>query len=193
MRLFFVSILILALTPCQAQSTSNKLSADLTNFSIGAHVGPYRGRTADTDGPFNEGVSLVGQVYFPFQLSFGMSNDTTSKNNEYANKIVLIRPSVILHFIDNGSIAYGSGAQISFKTFNQIYLEYQFGVVHLDAKEGASPDLYDGTNLHHFVSLSKALNHSFTASLGFIHLSKGGFNSKTSNQDMITLGIRFHL
>jgi hypothetical protein len=190
MRLFITSILILALTPCHAQSSSNKLSADLTNFNIGMHIGPYRGRTPETDGPFNQGISGFGQVYFPFQVSYGAAKEATI--DEYLNKKILLRPSIIIHTIDNGGVAYGGAIQISVKTFKQFYFEYQLGVVHLEAKDGASPDLYDGMNLHHFVSLSKPLSQNFTASFGFVHLSKGGFNSKTSNQDMITLGIKFH-
>lgn len=193
MRLLLLPILIFALSPCQAQSSTNKLAAEFTNFTFGAHIGPYRGRTPETDGPFNEGFSLVGQAYFPMQLSFGATEDNTTKKDEYANKLLLLRPSLVLHFVDNGAIAFGGAMQLSCRTIKQFYLEYQLGVVYLDANDGASPDLHDGTNLHHLVSISKPLNKTFTASLGYIHMSKGSFKSKTSNQDLITLGIRFHL
>jgi hypothetical protein len=194
MRLFLAVILLMCFTSVKSQNMAAKFGLEITKFKVGVNAGPYRGRTQQTDGPFDQGIAGFGQIYFPFQVSYGVTKDTsTVKYGEYDNKIILLRPSTILHLVDNGSVAYGGGIQISFRTIKHFYLEYQFGIVYLEAKEGLSPDLNDGMNLHHFVSISKPLNRHFTASLGFIHMSKGWFNSKTSNQDVISLGIRYNL
>ena len=192
--LFYIllaSFLISSSTVLRAQSNIKNLSLEITPFKVGINVGPYRGRTPETDGPFNQGTAGFGQVYFPFKVSVGKNDTAASK--EYSNKTLLLRPSIIIHLIDNGALAYGGAIQLSFRTIKQFYLEYQLGIVYLEANEGASPDLYDGINLHHFVSLSKPLSNHFSASIGFVHLSKGAFDSKTSNQDLITLGIKYNL
>lgn len=175
----------------KAQSNISKFNLEITKLKIGVNVGPYRGRTAETSGPFNQGFSGFGQIYFPFEFSY--SGSKAAKPNEYSNKILLVRPSIILHLVDNGSFAYGGGTQISFHTIKQFYIAYQLGIVYLKAKENASPDLHDGKNLHNFVSISKPLNQHFTANIGFIHMSKGWFKSKTSNQDVISLGLKWNL
>lgn len=176
---------------CYAQTSKKNIGLELTKSNIGINIGPYRGRTPLTNGPFNQGFSGFGQIYFPLKLSYG--NSKASIDNEYVGKLILIRPSMLIHIIDNGSYAYGSGIQMSVRCIQQIYLEYQFGIVYLEAKKYSSPDLHDGMNLHNFLSISKPLNQHFTASIGFIHLSKGFFNSKTSNQDVISLGLKWNL
>ena len=174
-----------------AQSNTRRINLKLTKVKIGVNIGPYRGRTQQTDGPFNQGFSGFGQVYFPLEFSYGNSESKVS--DEYAEKIILIRPSMIIHLIDNGSYAYGSGIQISIRSIKNFYLEYQLGIVYLEANNDISPDLNDGMNLHNFISINKPLNQHFTASIGFIHISKGAFDSTTSNQDVITLGLKWAL
>lgn len=186
-----LSILVLLTNPIKAQSIKEKLELKLSKVNVGFNVGPYRGRTPQTDGPFNQGFSGFGQVYFPLQLSYGKSK--TIEVDEYNEKLILIRPSIIIHFIDNGSYAYGSGMQISVRSIKNFYLEYQLGIVYLEAKNGISPDLNDGMNLHNFISISKPLNQHFSTSIGFIHMSKGAFDSATSNQDVIALGLKWNL
>ncbi|MGB0887121.1 MAG: hypothetical protein ACPGSL_03265 [Vicingaceae bacterium] len=176
---------------CFSQANNDSFKLELTNANFGINIGPYRGRTPQTNGPFNQGFSGFGQVYFPLKLSY--KNSKASIDNEYANKLILIRPSMLIHIIDNGSYAYGSGIQLSVRSFKQFYLEYQFGIVYLEARKDSSPDLHDGMNLHNFLSISKPLNQHFTASIGFIHLSKGFFDSTTSNQDVISLGLKWNL
>jgi len=191
MRILLTAILLFGFNTTKSQNNTGKFALEITKANIGLNIGPYRGRTPETDGPFNQGISGFGQVYFPFQLSYGSSEITMP--NEYSEQLILIRPSIIMHLVDNRSYAYGSAIQLSYLIIKQFYLEYQFGIVYLEAKNNVSPDLHDGMNLHHFISISKPLNQYFTASFGFIHMSKGWFKSKTSNQDVISVGIKWNL
>jgi hypothetical protein len=189
-RIIVLILLLFAVKPTiKAQINKEKFKLEITKINFGVNAGPYRGRNPLTDGPFNQGISGFGQVYFPFQFSYGNSN--TKVSDEYSEKTFLIRSSIIMHLVDNGSYAYGSGMQVSIRSIKNFYLEYQLGIVYLEANNDISPDLNDGMNLHNFISISKPLNQHFTTSLGFIHMSKGWYDSKTSNQDVITLGLKW--
>ena len=66
--------------------------------------------------------------------------------------------------------------------------------VYVEANKAGLPDLNDGFNLHHFISLSRPLSNHLSLSLGLIHLSSAGIgNGKNSNQDVISLGIKLKL
>jgi len=197
-RLTVLLILIFALKlNSTAQSNAGKFELEITKAKFGVNIGPYRGRTLQTDGPFNQGFAGFGQVYFPFQWSIDYEKnyaDSLTIKNEYNNRLFLIRPAVIFHLVDNGSLAFGLGIQFSFLITKQTYLEYQLSGVYLEATKAGLPDLNDGFNLHHFVSVSKPLSKHFSLSLGFVHLSRAGIgNGLTSNQDAITLGLKWVL
>lgn len=178
-----------------AQSSKGNFELEITKAKLGVNIGPYRGRTEETSGPFNQGFSGFGQIYFPFQWSVDYEKnfaDSSIKKNEYNNRIFLIRPNAIFHYVDNGSMAFGLGLQFSFLITRQFYLEYQLSGVYLEATKDGLPDLNDGFNLHHFVSLSKPISKNFSLSVGIVHMSGAGIgNGKTSNQDVITLGLKW--
>ncbi|PCJ26984.1 MAG: hypothetical protein COA97_04615 [Flavobacteriales bacterium] len=180
-----------------AQNNAGKFGLEITKFKIGINAGPYRGRTPQTDGPFNQGFSGFGQIYFPFQFSVDYRSnfsDSATITNEYNNRVFLLRPSALFHYVDNGSMAFGIGLQFSFLITKQVYLEYQLSGVYIEANKAGLPDLNDGFNLHHFVSISKPISRHFSLSLGFIHMSGAGLgNGKTSNQDVLTLGVKWNL
>jgi len=91
-------------------------------------------------------------------------------------------------------MAFGLGLQLSFLITKQVYLEYQISGVYLEATIAGLPDLNDGFNLHHFVSLSKPLSKHFSISIGLVHMSGAGIgNGPTSNQDVISLGLKWAL
>ena len=75
----------------------------------------------------------------------------------------------------------------------QFYFEYQLSGVYLEATSAGEPDLNDGFNLHHFVSISKPISRHFTLSLGYIHMSAAGLGGAVSNQDVVALGIKLNL
>jgi len=197
-RLTILLILIFALKlNSSAQNNTGRFELEITKAKFGINIGPYRGRTPQTDGPFNQGFSGFGQIYLPFQWSLDYEKnyaDSLTLKNEYNNRLFLIRPSAILHLVDNGSMAFGLGIQFSFLITKQTYLEYQLSGVYLEAAKAGLPDLNDGFNLHHFVSLSKPLSKHFSLSLGLVHISGAGIgNGITSNQDVITLGLKWIL
>jgi len=197
-RFTILLILIVALKlNSAAQPNTGKFELEITKAKFGINIGPYRGRTPQTDGLFNQGLSCFGQVYFPFQWSIDYEKnyaDSLTIKNEYNNRLFLIRPSAIFHYVDNGSMAFGLGIQFSFLITKQTYLEYQLSGVYLEATKTGLPDLNDGFNLHHFVSLSKPINKHFSLSLGLVHMSGAGIgNGLTSNQDVITLGLKWVL
>tara|TARA_B110000459_G_C16615755_1_gene498749 strand:+ start:2195 stop:2830 length:636 start_codon:yes stop_codon:yes gene_type:complete len=199
--LYRLTVLLILIFPLKlnssAQSNAGKFELEITKAKFGVNIGPYRGRTLQTDGPFNQGISGFGHVYFPFQWSLDYEKNYTDSltiKNEYNNRLFLIRPAAILHLVDNGSMAFGLGIQLSFLITKQTYLEYQLSGVYLEATKAGLPDLNDGFNLHHFVSVSKPLSKHFSLSLGFLHLSGAGIeNGLTSNQDAITLGLKWIL
>ena len=123
----FLSIVFLMNTVlCTAQSNKGKFQLEITKAKFGVNIGPYRGRTAQTSGPFDQGISGFGQIYFPFQWSIDYQHnysDSFSIKNEYNNRLFLIRPSAVFHYVDNGSMAFGCGFQFSFLITHQIYLE----------------------------------------------------------------------
>lgn len=180
-----------------AQNNAGKFGLEITRAKIGINVGPYRGRTPQTNGPFNEGFAGFGQIYFPFQLAVDYRSnflDSATIVNEYNNRKFLLRPSALLHFVDDGSLAFGIGVQLSFLIVSDFYIEYQVTGVYLEAVKEGSPDLNDGFNLHHFSSISKPISRHFSLSLGYVHLSGAGLgNGVVSNQDVITLGIKWNL
>ncbi|MBL4669830.1 MAG: hypothetical protein JKY30_11280 [Flavobacteriales bacterium] len=197
MRIVFIIILALYFTPLKSQNNAGKFGLEITKLKVGINAGPYRGRTPQTNGPFNQGIAGFGQIYFPFQWSVDYQknyNDSLSVKNEYNNRLFLIRPSAILHVVDNESLAFGLGLQFSFLITKQFYLEYQLSGVYLEATKEGLPDLNDGFNLHHFVSVSKPISRHFSLSLGLIHLSSAGLgNGINSNQDVVSAGVKWNL
>jgi hypothetical protein len=199
-KTFFILVSVLLICEVQssnAQNNAGKFSLDITKTKFGLNIGPYRGRTKQTDGPFNQGVAGFGQVYFPFQytLDYRSNYSDTTITNEYNNKIFLIRPSALLHFVDNGSLAFGIALQLSFLIAGDHYLEYQLSGVYVEATTSGEPDLFDGFNLHHLISISKPISRHYTLSLGFIHISGAGLKkgAVSSNHDVISLGIKLNL
>jgi len=210
MRLLLTIILIIIIGPTQSQNNAGKFDLEITKFKIGVNAGPYRGRTTQTNGPFDQGISGFGQIYFPFQWAVDykskFDNDTTILDNaankparkfplnEYNKRIFLIRPSTLLHYVDNGSMAFGIGLQFSFLIVKQFYLEYQLSGVYVEANKAGEPDLHDGFNLHHFASISKPISRHFSLSIGFIHMSGAGVGTgKGANQDVISFGLKYNL
>lgn len=180
-----------------AQNNAGKFRLEITKANIGINGGPYRGRTPITDGFFNQGFAVISQFYLPFQLTADYKKNFTDTNtikNEYNNRIFLVRPSALFHYVDNGSIAMGAAIQLSFLITHEFYLEYQIAGVYLEATKAGAPDLYSGFNLHHTVSISKPISRHFSLTTSLIHLSGAGLDDKTvSNQDVIALGIKWNL
>jgi hypothetical protein len=197
MREFLVIIMLFSLLPGYAQNQAGKFGLEITKLKIGLNVGPYRGRTPQTDGFFDQGIAFVGQAYFPFQLAADYRanfKDTTSITNEYNNRVFLLRPNAIFHFVDKGSMAFGLGLQISFLLGKSFYLEYQLSEVYVEANNAGAPDLYDGFNLHHYASVSKPISRHFSMSFGFMHMSGAGLSTgRGANQDTLTLGVKWNL
>jgi len=185
---------VLSTTQLKAQGNEGKLKLEIVNPNIGIYAGPYRGRTAETDGFFNQGFTGFGQVYFPFQIAVDYRNkflDTATISNEYNNRIFLLRPSALFQVSDNGSYALGPAIQFSWLIIKDYYLEYQLAFVYLEATQAAAPNLYSGFNLHHFVSVSKPVSKHFSLSIGYVHLSGAGLgNGTVSNQDVLALGVK---
>ncbi len=195
MRYFLLTIFIIGLTKLPAQSVAGKMKLEITRAKIGVNVGPYRGRTQETNGPFDQGVSGFSQIYFPFQLAVDYRKNFNDSivTNEYNNRVFLIRPSALFHYVDNGSMAFGLGTQFSFLIWKEFYFEYQISGVYLEANKSGAPDLYDGFNLHHIVSLSKPISRHFSLATSLVHLSGAGLSGTVSNQDVITLGLKWNL
>ncbi len=196
MRYVLITIFLLGLIKLPAQSSAGKFGLEITKLKMGTYAGPYRGRTEETNGPFNQGFSVIEQIYFPFQLAADYRknfSDSSTIKNEYNERVFLIRPSALLHYVDNGSMAFGVGIQISFLMFNQFYIEYQLSGVYLEANRAGEPDLYDGFNLHHFPSISKPISRHFTLSFGYMHMSGAGLGAPVSNQDVLALGLKWNL
>lgn len=198
MRCLWLSILLLPFAlHLEAQNNAGKFGLEITKAKIGINAGPYRGRTQQTDGFFDQGFAGYGQIYFPFQWAVDYRSnfsDTATIKNEYNDRIFLIRPSALLHYVDNGSMAFGLSIQFSFLIVKDYYLEYQLASVYVEANAAGAPDLYDGFNLHHFLSFSKPISRHFSLSLGFIHISGAGLgNGEISAQDVASLGIKWNL
>lgn len=197
MRYFILTILLLSCCSIKAQNQAGKLGLEIKKLQLELNVGAYRGRTTETDGPFNQGVSFIGQVYFPFQIAADYRKnftDSTRVKDEYNSRVFLIRPSTLFHYVDNGSMAFGLGVQFSFLISNNFYVEYQLTPAYVEANKAGEPDLYDGFNLHHIISLSKPISRHFSLKLAIVHLSGAGLSSgKSSNQDVITLGVKWNL
>jgi hypothetical protein len=196
---YFIITLSLVTIFCptlSGQNTAGKLGLEITKAKIGINGGPYRGRTPETDGLFNQGFAVIGQAYFPIQWCADYQRnflDSNTITNEYNNRVFLIRPSALFHYVDNGSYAMGIGIQFSFLITKEIYLEYQLAGVYLEATKAGEPDLNSGFNLHHSISLSKPIRRHFSLSTTFIHMSGAGLSKKASNQDVITLGVKWNL
>ena len=175
-----------------AQGNSGKFALEIMKPKMGLNAGPYRGRTQQTDGLFNQGVAGFTQVYFPFQWVIDYRNnfsDSATIKNEYNKRLFLIRPLALFHFVDNGSYAMGIGIQFSFLITHQFYLEYQTATIYMEAPKTAAPDLRSGFNLHHFISVSKPISKRLSLSLGYTHISNAFLvSTKGSNQDIITIG-----
>ena len=197
MRYLLLFILFFSLMLVDAQSQAGKLGLEITKVKLGLNVGPYRGRTPTTDGPFNQGVSFIGQAYFPFQLAADYRKnfeDSATIKNEYNDRVFLIRPSALLHYVDNGSMAFGLGFQFSFLLGKAFYLEYQLASVYIEANKAGLPDLNDGFNLHHTASIAKPISRHFSLAFAYVHMSGAGVGTgKGANQDVITLGIKWNL
>lgn len=197
MRYSILLILIVSSFYVNAQKQAGKLGLEIKKLQLELNAGPYRGRTAETDGPFNQGVSFIGQVYFPFQLAADYRKnftDSTDIKDEYNDRVFLIRPSALFHYVDKGSMAFGLGVQFSFLLTKNFYIEYQITPAYVEANKAGEPDLYDGFNLHHIVSLSKPISRHFSLKLAIVHLSGAGLSSgKSANQDVITLGVKWNL
>ncbi len=178
----------------KAQNNAGKFGLEIINPTISLNAGPYRGRTPQTDGLFNQGFAGYSQIYFPFQLAIDYrSNFSDSANviNEYNNRVFLIRSSAVFHIVDNGSVAFGVGFQFSWLITNQFYIEYQVAPIYLEAPKTAAPDLNSGFNLHHIVSIARPISKHFSIAISLIHLSNAGLvSSKNSNQDVLSLGVK---
>lgn len=200
MRVFLFILLFTSLfiqpNILNAQNNAGKFGLEIVNTKIGLNVGGYRGRTPETNGLFNQGVSGFGQIYFPFQMAIDYKknfNDSIIETNEYNNRIFLIRSSALFHTIDNGSYAFGLAIQFSWLLFNEFYIEYQICPAYIEATKESAPDLNSGFNLHHFVSLSKPINNFLSFSLGIVHISNAGLsNQKGSNHDLLSIGFKFN-
>ncbi|PCI94913.1 MAG: hypothetical protein COB15_12730 [Flavobacteriales bacterium] len=180
----------------KSQNNAGKFKLEITKAKIGVNIGPYRGRTPETDGPFNQGIAGFSQIYFPFQLAADYRKNFNDSiiTNEYNNRVFLIRPSVLFHYVDNGSMIFGVGTQLSFLIWSEFYFEYQISGVYLEANKKGEPDLHDGFNLHHIVSISKPISRHFSLATSYVHMSGAGLGSGiVSNQDVITLGIKWNL
>ena len=196
----YVSIFLLLFffcSPIQSQNNAGKLGLEITKPNIGIYGGPYRGRTPQTDGFFNQGIVGFGQIYFPFQLVIDYRSnfsDSATVTNEYNNRIFLIRPSALFQIVDNGSYTLGIAVQFSCLIVKEFYLEYQLSLAYIEATKTAAPDLYSGFNLHHFVSISKPISKHFTLSVGYSHLSNAYLvDAKGSNIDAIVVGLKWNL
>ena len=180
-----------------AQNSAGKFGLEITKAKIWIYGGPYRGRTPETDGPFNQGFVFICQTYFPIQWTADYQknfSDSTAITNEYNKRIFLIRPSALFHFVDNGSIAMGIALQFSFLIAKEFYLEYQLAGVYLEATKAGLPDLTSGFNLHHTISVSKPIARHFSISTSIVHMSGAGLDhGVVSNQDLIALGIKWNL
>lgn len=199
MKFFLHAILILTVlhffaTPIQSQNNAGKFGLEITKPNFGIYVGPYRGRTTQTDGFFNQGIVGFGQIYFPFQLTIDYRSnfsDSAIVTNEYNKRIFLIRPSALFQIVDNGSYALGFAVQFSWLIVNEFYIEYQLSLTYIEATKNAAPDLYSGFNLHHFVSISKPISKHFSLSAGYSHLSNAYLvDAKGSNIDAILIGVK---
>lgn len=188
--------LLLQTNSILAQNHAGKFGLEIVNPKIGLNFGAYRGRTPETNGLFNQGVSGFGQIYFPFQMAIDYRKnftDSISEASEYNNRIFLIRSSALFHIIDNGSYAFGLAIQFSWLLFNEFYIEYQLSPAYLEATKKSAPDLNSGFNLHHYVSLSKPLTNHLSLSLGIVHISNAGLsNQKGSNHDLLSIGFKFN-
>ncbi|PJB14361.1 MAG: hypothetical protein CO118_09010 [Flavobacteriales bacterium CG_4_9_14_3_um_filter_32_8] len=196
----YLSILLLLTfyyASAESQNNAGKFGLEITNPNFSVYVGPYRGRTAQTDGFFNQGIVGFGQIYFPFQLVIDYRSnflDSAIVTNEYNKRIFLIRPSALFQVVDNGSYALGIAVQLSWLIVKEFYLEYQISLAYVEATKAAAPDLYSGFNLHHFVSLSKPISKHFTLSAGYSHLSNAYLvDAKGSNMDAIVVGLKWNL
>lgn len=200
MRAFLFIFLIVSLSlqanSSYTQNNAGKFGLEIVNPKIGLNFGGYRGRTPETNGLFNQGVSGFGQIYFPFQMAIDYRKnfiDSISESNEYNNRVFLIRSSALFHVIDNGSYAFGLAIQFSWLLFNEFYIEYQLSPTYLEATKKSAPDLNSGFNLHHYVSLSKPITNYLSLSLGIVHLSNAGLsNQKGSNHDLLSIGFKFN-
>ena len=201
MKIFLQAISILTVlhfftTPVQSQNNAGKCGLEITKPNFGVYVGPYRGRTSQTDGFFNQGIAGFSQIYFPFQLAIDYRSnflDSAIVTNEYNKRIFLIRPSALFQVVDNGSYSLGFAVQFSWLIINEFYLEYQLSLTYIEATKNAAPDLYSGFNLHHFVSISKPINKHLTLSGGYSHLSNAYMvDTKGSNIDAILIGIKWN-
>jgi len=197
MRFILIIIIILSCISLKAQNNAGKFGLEITKAKIGLNVGPYRGRTSLTNGLFNQGITGFGQVYFPFQFAVDYRSnfsDSAMVVSEYNNRKFLLRPSALLHIVDNGSMIFGIAIQLSFLIVRDFYIEYQLAGVYIEATKAGAPDLYDGFNLHHFASISKPISRHFSLSFGYVHMSGAGLsNGIVSNQDAITLGVKWNL
>ena len=80
------------------------------------------------------------------------------------------------------------------KTDEEYLLAEQKECTFIWTNKKGEPDLYDGFNLHHIVSVSKPISRHFSLSTSFVHISGAGLgNGTVSNQDVITLGIKWNL
>ena len=143
-------LLVFAATNSYAQNNAGQFGLEITKAKVGLNVGPYRGRTPLTNGPFNQGVAGFAQIYFPFQFSADYRSnfsDSATVVNEYNKRKFLLRPSALLHFVDDGSLAFGMAIQFSFLIAKDHYLEYQIAGVYLEASRKDLPDLKDGFNI----------------------------------------------
>lgn len=61
--IFLIFITSIVSSPCKltAQNNAGKLGLEITKIKFGLNVGPYRGRTPETDGLFNQGIALLEQ------------------------------------------------------------------------------------------------------------------------------------
>lgn len=194
---FCFTFLAFAPPKLSAQNSAGKFGLEIVKAKIGFNAGPYRGRTPETNGPFDQGFAFIGQAYFPIQWAADYQknfSDSTVITNEYNKRIFLIRPSALFHFVDNGSIAMGAGLQFSFLIVKEFYLEYQMAGVYLEATKAGAPDLTSGFNLHHTISVSKPIGRHFSISTSIVHMSGAGLDDGVvSNQDLIALGIKWNL
>jgi len=195
----FVSALIFSFSSndIYAQNNAGKFGLEIVKAKFGLNAGPYRGRTPETDGPFDQGSSGFGQIYFPFQWSVDYRSnfsDSATVVSEYNKRLFLIRPSALFHVVDNESYVMGLATQFSFLIVNDFYLEYQVAIAYVEAPKSAAPDLHSGFNLHHFASISKPVSRHFSLSFGYAHISNAFLvDTKGSNLDVLTLGLKWGL
>lgn len=188
--LFIVLTLFALLTSVSAQDRKGHFEVEITKLNIGLSPGYFTGR----DKSSNSGFATLGQIYFPFRWALDYdTNFSEPRINEYDERIIQIRPSVIFQRYSDLAYGFGLGNQFSWKLVRSLYLEYQIGLVYNEAKIAAKPDIFSGFSLHHSISIATPISKQFTLFVVYMHLSNAGIiDGENSIVDVYGIGIRFN-